>query len=114
MVNKCVIAIFIILVVTLSGCAAFTKQSDTITVERKEFLNAYARAKVSYMKAVMVATRACETGQWPRVECQKAQAIHEQVKQLVSEIDAKLAVPESSIDWPRVMRVLEAALGILL
>jgi len=69
---------------------------------------------VLYARAVTLAERACSTGQWPRAECAKAAQLHEQAKRLGSEVEAKLATPESEVDWGRVMKLLELALDIVL
>ena len=98
----------------LSGCAIFTKPSAVTTIERQEAVNAWARAKVLYGRAVVMAERACSTGQWPPAECAKAAQLHEQAKRLGAEVEAKLATPEAEVDWSRVMKLLELALDILL
>jgi len=98
----------------VSGCSVFTKPTNTVTLERQEFINAWARAKVLYVKAVSIAQAACENKQWSATDCLKAAQLHEQAKQIGSEVEAKLATPESEIDGSRVMKLLELALGILL
>jgi len=104
----------ILVVGLLSGCAIFSKPSETTTIERQQAINAWARAKVLYGRAVVLAERACATGQWSPAECTKAAQLHEQAKRLGSEVEAKLATPESEVDWSRVMKLLEFALDILL
>ena len=98
----------------LSGCGVFTRPSEVTTIERQAAINAWARAKVLYGRAVTLAERACATGQWSPEECRKAAQIHEQAKRLGAEVEAKLATPESEVDWRRVMKLLELALDILL
>ena len=97
-----------------SGCAIFTKPSETTTIERQAAINAWARAKILYGRAVVLAERACATGQWPPAECTKAVRLHEQAKRLGAEVEAKLATPEAEVDWSRVMKLLELALDIVL
>lgn len=96
-----------------AGCGVLTKPSGAITIERQDFVNAYARVKVLYWRAADIASRACAGGHWAPAECAKAAELHSQAKKLVTEIDAKLAVPESEIDWARIMRILELAVDIL-
>ncbi len=96
-----------------AGCAAFTRPTNTITIERQDFVNAYARVKVLYWRAADIASRGCASGQWSPADCRKAAELHSQAKKLVTEIDAKLAVPESEIDWARIMKILELAVDIL-
>jgi len=98
----------------LSGCAIFSKPSAVTTIERQEAVNAWARAKILYGRAVTLAERACSTGQWSPVECAKAAQLHEQAKRLGAEVEAKLATPEAEIQWDRVMKLLELALDIVL
>ena len=97
-----------------SGCAIFTKPTNTITVERQDFINAWARAKVIYGKAFRLASRACAQGAWPEDECRKAAALHEQAKRVALEIEAKIATPESELDWKVILKVLEFAADIVL
>ena len=104
----------VLMIGLLSGCAIFTTHSETTTIERQQAINAWARAKVLYGRAVVLAERACATSQWSPAECAKAAQLHEQAKRLGAEIEAKLATPESEIDWARVMKLLELALDIVL
>ena len=98
----------------LSGCGVFTKPTDTTTIERQQAINAWARAKILYGRAVALAERACASGQWSPAECEKAAQLHQQAKKLGAEVEAKLATPESEVDWSRVMKLLELAIDILL
>jgi len=104
----------VLVVGLLSGCAIFTKPSAVTTIERQQAINAWARAKVLYARAITLVERACATGQWPPAECAKAAQLHEQAKRLGAEVEAKLATPEAEIQWDRVMKLLELALDILL
>ena len=104
----------VLMIGLLSGCAIFTTHSETTTIERQQAINAWARAKVLYARALTLAERACATGQWSQAECAKAAQLHEQAKRIGSEVEAKLATPEAEVDWSRVMRLLELALDILL
>ena len=98
----------------LVGCGIFTKPAETISVERQQFLNAYARAQVLYANVAERMTRLCVAGRIEREECARMAAVHEQAKALDAEIRAKLAVPESEVDWVRVMKLLELALSLAL
>ena len=98
----------------VTGCGFFTKPAETISVERQQFLNAYARARVLYATVAERMTRLCAQERIAREECARMAVVHEQAKVLDSEIQAKLAVPESEVDWVRVMRLLELALSLAL
>jgi len=107
------IVIALMLVPLLAGCALVTKPADTITIERQQFLQAYARVRVVYDRAADIARRACAAGQWPRAECDKAATLHGQARKIAAEIDAKIAVPDSRMDWERILKLLELAVDIL-
>ena len=96
------------------ACGMFTKPTETITVERQQFLNAYARAQVLYAGIAQRMTRLCAAGTIDRQECARMAAVHEEAKKLDAEIRAKVTVPESEVDWPRVMKLLELALELAL
>ena len=107
------LALVFLLLVT-PACGLLTRPSDRITVERQQFLNAYARASVLYANVAERMTRFCAAGTIDRQECARMAAVHEQAKALDAEIRAKLAVPESEVDWARIMRLLELALELAL
>lgn len=98
----------------VTGCGFFTKPAETISVERQQFLNSYARAQILYATVAGRMTRLCAAGQIERQECARMAAIHEQAKALDAEIRAKLAVPESEVQWDRIMQLLELALALAL
>lgn len=94
----------------LDGCALVTKPATTISIERQQFVNAYARARILYGTVAERMTRMCAQGRIEREECARMASVHEQAKRLDTEIQAKLDTPESEVDWPRVMKLLELAL----
>ena len=103
-----------LLILLTPACALITTPADTVTVERQQFLNAYARASILYAQVAQRMTAFCAAGQIDRQECARMATVHEQAKALDAEIRAKLAVPESDVDWSRVMRLLELALDLAL
>ena len=111
--NRPAFAGFLLANLLLAGCALFTQPATTISVERAKFINAYARARVLYATVAERMTRLCAQGQIEREECARMASVHEQAKALDAEIQAKLAVPESEVDWNRVMRLLELALSLI-
>lgn len=108
------ISLFLIAGLLLAGCSVFTRPASTISVERQKFVNAYARARVLYATVAERMTQFCAQGRIEREECARMASVHEQAKALDAEIQAKLAVPESEVDWNLVMRLLELALNIAL
>ena len=98
----------------LVGCAPFVRPATNIQFERQKFVNAYARARVLYATVAERMTRMCAQGKIEREECARMASVHEQAKRLDTEIQAKLDTPESEIDWPRVMKLLELALDLAL
>lgn len=104
---------FLILLL-LAGCAVFTRPATTISVERQKFVNAYARARVLYQHLASRMEALCQSQKLAQETCAKAEAINQQAKMLDAEIRAQLDVPESEVDWERIMRLLELAVGFVL
>ena len=98
----------------LAGCAPLVRPASIISVERQKFINAYSRARVLYGTVAERMTRMCAQGKIEREECARMASVHEQAKALDAEIQAKLDTPESEVDWPRVMKLLELALDLAL
>ncbi len=94
---------------TLAGCSTFMRPTGTITIERQEFINTYAVVRVLYTRMREQAQAACERGE---VDCQQLAEIDKTVKHLNASIEAKIAVPESEIDWGVVRSVLSALIGL--
>ena len=96
------------------GCAlvhsAFTNPTGTITIERQQFVNTYAVVKVLYTRLRAQAQLACERGE---VDCQELVSVDKQVKALNVQIEAKIAVPESEIDWETVKELLKALVSLV-
>jgi len=101
-------------VVLFSGCAllggAFTKPTGLITIDRQEFINTYAVVKVIYKRMLEDATVRCDEAQpcLARIEDTNAQA-----KALAIQIEAKIEVPESQIDWATVVALLKALASLV-
>ena len=106
--------VLLLALVLTPACAFFTRPAETVTVERQQFLNAYGRAQVLYAAVAQRMTAFCAEGRIDRQECARMAVVHEQAKALDAEIRAKLAVPESEVDWVRVMKLLELALDLAL
>jgi hypothetical protein len=100
---KYIITALLALLPLLSGCAltksAFTNPTGIITVERQEFLDTYAKIKAIYLMAVDQVARGCQAGQFPEDFCLKAANVHQEAKALDLAVQAKIAVPESKLDW---------------
>ena len=108
------IALLCALMLSVNGCALFIKPSTEFSVERQKFINAYARARVTYQHLHARIDALCQVDRLTKDICAKAAAIDHQAKALDAEIQAKLTTPESEVDWDRVMRLLELALGLVL
>lgn len=106
--------LFTLVLMLSTGCALFTRPVPTISVERQKFINAYARANVLYATVAEKMTQLCAAGTIDRQECARMAAVHERAKALDAEIRAKLAVPESEVQWDRVMKLLELAVDLAL
>ena len=96
----------------LTGCA-LTRPVTTISVERQQFINAYARARVLYQRLAARVEADCLAGTLSQEAGVNAAAIDREAKALDSEIRAKIDTPESEVDWSRVMRILELALSLI-
>lgn len=113
------VAAVAILVLTLSGCAtakdAFTNPTGNITIPRQQFVNTYALVKVMWKSLRENAELACATAPAGEVgPCfAKLRDIDSQAKALSFQIEAKIAVPESEIDWAVVMGLLKAVIGLI-
>jgi hypothetical protein len=105
----------------VSGCAAtkslFTNPTGLITIERSQFLSTYAVVKVLYKRLRAQAAAACVENTLPRkldqIDCAELAAIDRKVKALDIQIQAKIEVPESEIDWAVVKDLLGAIVGLV-
>lgn len=92
---------------SLTGCAAtkavFTNPTGNITIERQEFINTYAVVKVLYKQL-----RANFQG-----TPEELAAIDQRAKALDIQIQAKIEVPESEIDWAVVKEMLSVLVGLV-
>lgn len=106
-------------VVLLAGCAtahdAFTNPTGKITIERQEFINTYAVVKVLWKSLRENAELACAQAPHGSVsDCfGKLHDIDARAKVLALQIEAKIAVPESEIDWAVVKDLLRAIVGLV-
>ncbi len=109
------------LALVLPGCAAtkslFTNPTGLITIERAQFLSTYATIKVLYKRLRAQAAAACVENALPRkldqIDCAELAAIDRKVKALDIQIQAKIEVPESEIDWAVVKDLLGAIVGLV-
>ncbi|HAM41127.1 MAG TPA: hypothetical protein DCP69_07255 [Candidatus Omnitrophica bacterium] len=94
----------------LSGCAAmkgiFTEPTGQITMERQEFIDAWALVQVLGEDFFALADAACADRTWPADRCRKLPEAKRQAAAIVVGVRAKLAVPESRVDWGTVMKFL--------
>lgn len=93
-----------------SGCVLLTEPTGRITIDRQEFINTYATVKVLYLRLRSQAQLACERGE---VDCDELRGIDKAAKALNVQIEAKIAVPESEIDWAVVMELLKALVSLV-
>ena len=100
-----------------SGCALFTKPTGTITIERDQFLSTYATLKVLYKRMRIQAAAVCVATTLPRtldqIDCAELADIDRKAKALDIQIQAKIEVPESTIDWVVVKDFLGLLVGLV-
>ena len=94
----------------VSGCTILTTPTGRITIERQEFINTYAVVKVLYTRLRVQAQLACERGE---VDCDELRRIDIEVRKLNTTIEAKIAVPESEINWAVVKELLGMIVGLI-
>lgn len=103
----------------LAGCStaksAFTNPTGNITIPRQEFLNSFALIKVLWKDIRHNAELACVRGPEEQVASCLTQlrAIDAKAKAINYSIEAKIAVPESEIDWAVVMELLKAIVSLV-
>lgn len=102
----------------LAGCAtahdAFTNPTGVITVPRQDFIDTYARARELYRVIYAHAQHACQTNVFTAAKCAQVAELHEQAKAIDFEVRAKLAVPETELDWAMIEKVLGFAVKLVL
>ncbi len=106
----------ILLLVLLSlslGCSSikgmFTESTGTVTIERQDFLDTWGLVTVMAEDFFAEADRACAAGAWPAVTCAKLPGAKVQAKAIAVAVRAKIAVPESRLDWG----AIKGLLGVL-
>ena len=98
----------------LVGCSVVTKPTGVITIPRADFVNAYALAKTIYLRADAKVEALCRAELMGPQRCEAAAETRQAAKRLDLEIEKKLAVPESEINWAVILKMLEFAAGVVL
>lgn len=118
-------ALALLLALSLSGCTfvkdIFTNPTGKITIERQEFINSYAVIKVLYKRLYAQALVSCEQhAKGAKAEdmmvawnCEALPGFHAQARALSVQIEAKIEVPESEIDWAVVNGMLKALVSLV-
>lgn len=101
----------LIAILLFSGCAlvkdTFTNPTGNITIPRQQFINTYAYLKVLTKGLLEDAHQACAGNLWPASTCLKLQDTERELKILDLNIQAKIEVPESEIDWEVVIGIIK-------
>ena len=93
---------------------AFTNPTGKITFERQQFIDTYARARQLYITIRDRAAEACRAGQLPGGKCAELAEIAREAKLIDFEIQAKIGVPETQLDWDMIEKVLSFAVKMVL
>lgn len=104
----------VVAMLALAGCSVITKPTGNITIPRQSFVDAYALAKTIYLRADAKVEALCQAELMSPERCTAAADARVAAKRLDLEIEKKLAVPESEIDWAVIIRMLEFAAGVVL
>jgi len=103
-------AVIVIMAMVVGGCAllksAFTEPTGVVTIERQEFIDTFALVSVLTEDFFKEADRACAAKAWPDATCANVPTAKGKAKALGVAIRAKIAVPESRIDWGAVKELL--------
>lgn len=98
-----IVVVIVVVGLASSGCAAvrgiFTEPTGLITIERQDFLDTWALVMVLAEDFFAEADRACTAGAWPPITCAKLPGAKGQAKAIAIAVRAKIAVPESRLDW---------------
>lgn len=109
----------------LGGCAVatdagqavketFTNPTGIITFQRQEFIDTYATARQLYVEIRDRVAAACRAGQIPGPKCAELAEVERQAKELDFAIRAKIAVPETQLDWEVIEKILSFAVKMVL
>lgn len=113
-----VVGIQFLAVAALSGCTTvketFTNPTGTITIPRQDFIDAYARARELYVVIHAQAVEGCRQRIISEVRCQGIAEVHEQAKQFDFEVRAKIAIPETTLDWQMITKVISFAVKLVI
>ena len=90
----------------LPGCAMFTTPTGRITIERQDFIDTFALITILAEDFFVEADRACAARAWPVETCARLPAAKAKAKALSVAVRAKIAVPETRIDWGAVKELL--------
>lgn len=85
-----------------------------ITVPRAQFIETYARARQLYVVIYGHAQEACRGNVLPAKKCAEIADLHEHAKAIDFEVQAKIAVPETELDWQMIEKVLGFAVKLVL
>lgn len=102
----------------LSGCTlvhdVFTNPTGSVTIPRQRFIDTYATARQLYVTIRAGVEAMCLEGKLLPTQCARAVEVDQEARQLDFAIKAKLAVPESEIDWAMIEKVLGFAVKLVL
>ena len=104
----------------LAGCGtvhgAFTRETGVITIPRQDFINSWAVVKVLYKQLRAEAETYCLAKPTPEARGSCLGNLHSldtNAKVLALQVDAKIEVPESEIDWKVVKEFLGLLVGLV-
>jgi len=104
----------LIAAVLLTGCSVVTKPTGVVTIPRQDFVNSFALAKAIYLKGAERVQALCVAELLSPQRCQAARETDEAAKRLDLEVQAKLLVPESEINWDVILRMLELTAKVVI
>ena len=109
-------ALIIAIVLLLPGCTvasnAFTNPTGQVTIPRQEFINTYSFLYVLTKDFLAEAEEACKEGRWPEANCVRIPTVKQELIVFDLNVRAKIAVPESEIDWAVIIGILKALAGL--
>ena len=97
----------------------FYRETGEITIPRQDFVNTWAVTKVLYSRLRAQAERYCQTRppaealRLDTLNCGELPEIDREARALAVSVDAKIAVPESEIDWATVKELLSLLVGLV-
>lgn len=103
-----------LLVLTLSGCALFTKPADEIRFDRGELAVSYADMKAAYVLLAQSVTAACTSGKLSPAACADAAKIHDRMGLLDAAVRKAIRNPKAEVDWEAVGEAVRLIAGLAL